>query len=265
MTSSTKSDGFKAAVELVSLASQSICGHDNVICISQSVANELRAFLADTPLPAGPMPHIDWFHLGADLETATTKVPHLREPASSQTFRVQGTTFLMVGTVEPRKGHSFALDAFEHFWAEGGKAVLVIAGKQGWMVEALSRRLRQHPEYGKRLIWLESVTDAHLHELYTTCTGLIAASEGEGFGLPLIEASRHDLPILARDIPVFRELAGGYATFFDGADPQNLTVVLHDWIVAQAAGTIPRSGKMPFLTWQQSAAMLLERLAIRSA
>lgn len=43
----------------------------------------------------------------------------------------------------------------------------------------------------------------------STC--LIAASFGEGFGLPLIEAAQHGLPIMARDIAVFREVAKEYA------------------------------------------------------
>ena len=43
---------------------------------------------------------------------------------------------------------------------------------------------------------------------------LVAPSRGEGFGLPLIEAAQHKLPIFARDIPVFREVAGENAFFF---------------------------------------------------
>ncbi|MEM9716171.1 MAG: glycosyltransferase, partial [Pseudomonadota bacterium] len=33
-------------------------------------------------------------------------------------------------------------------------------------------------------------------------------SFAEGFGLPLLEALSHDLPLIASDIPVFRELLG---------------------------------------------------------
>ena len=46
---------------------------------------------------------------------------------------------------------------------------------------------------------------------------LIAASFGEGFCLPLIEAAKHDLPMIARDIPVFREVAGQSAQLKDVA------------------------------------------------
>lgn len=82
---------------------------------------------------------------------------------------------------------------------------------------------------------------------------MLAASEDEGFGLPLIEAAQHGLPILARDIPVFREVAGEHARFFQAAEPQELADALQGWI---EAGFTPASRQMPWLTWQQSAANL---------
>ena len=239
---------------------ETAAGYDRLLCISQSVANDVRAFLTENPPASGRMPQIDWFHLGADLETASTKVPPKQHQSTDLPAIGSAPAFLMVGTMEPRKGHGFALDAFELLWAAGSNSILVIAGKQGWKVETLATRLRQHPEYGKRLIWLENVTDAQLQRLYTSCICLIAASEGEGFGLPLIEASRYNMPILARDIPVFREIAGGHVTFFDGSAAQNLSAAVQDWLATYAEGSQIKSGKMPFLTWQECARTLFERL-----
>jgi glycosyltransferase involved in cell wall biosynthesis len=128
--------------------------------------------------------------------------------------------------------------------------------------DAFCARLRKHPESGKRLIWLDNATDAQLQKLYSTCSCLIAASEGEGFGLPLIEAARHDLPILARDIPVFREVAGEFATYFDGSSPENLCHALESWLLANKAGNVERSKNLAFLTWSESATALLKCLGI---
>jgi glycosyltransferase involved in cell wall biosynthesis len=243
----------------------SIARHEQLICISRSVADELRAYLDRNPPAKGPMPRVDWFHLGADIENSlpTTELsPDIIEQIKRREI---GPTFLMVGTVEPRKGHALVLSAFERFWSKNGDANLVIVGKQGWMVEALCERLRAHPEYKGRLIWLDSVSDAHLQRLYQSCDCLIAASEGEGFGLPLIEAAKYDLPILARDIPVFREVAGEHATYFDGSDPDTLLGALEDWLAAHRAGHTVRSGGLPFLTWRESAAALLRNIGIDSA
>ena len=88
-------------------------------------------------------------------------------------------SFLMVGTLEPRKGHAQALSAFERLWASGLDVKLVLVGNRGWMVDDLTRRLQTHPERGKRLFWLEGIGDASLEEIYATATCLLAASEGE--------------------------------------------------------------------------------------
>lgn len=113
-------------------------------------------------------------------------------------------SFLMVGTIEPRKGHAQTIAAFDELWSRGFDINLVIVGKQGWMVETLSERLRTHPEFGQRLFWLEGISDEYLEKLYVASACLIAASEGEGFGLPLIEAAQHKLPIIARFAGVSR-------------------------------------------------------------
>jgi glycosyltransferase involved in cell wall biosynthesis len=112
--------------------------------------------------------------------------------------------------------------AMEHLWNAGSRALLVIAGKPGWKTDALQHHLRSHPEAGDRLIWLDAVSDEYLDQLYSACHGLIAASNSEGFGLPIVEAMAHGRPVLARDIPVFRELEHSLIGYFRSEDPVEL-------------------------------------------
>ena len=167
------------------------------------------------------------------------------------------TTFLMVGTLEPRKGHALVLDAFEQLWRDGLELNLVIIGKQGWMVDELVERLRSHPQRGERLLWLQGVSDEQLEVIYARSHCLIAASEGEGFGLPLVEAAARGLPIVARDIPVFREVAADHAHYFNGASQECLAGELRAWLSAFEDGQHVRSNAIPRFTWRKSA----ERLA----
>jgi len=164
----------------------------------------------------------------------------------------------MVGTLEPRKGYTQTLSAFEKLWMQGVDANLVIVGKQGWMVEKLVEKLRRHPELGCRLFWLEGISDEYLEKVYASCTCLIAASEGEGFGLPLIEAAQHKLPIIARDIPVFHEVAGEHAFYFKGKEPDDLAKAVQKWLELYHSGQHPKSDDMPWLTWNESASQLLD-------
>jgi len=167
-------------------------------------------------------------------------------------------TFLMVGTVEPRKGHTHALAAFERLWAKGRTVNLVIVGKQGWLVEALVERLRRHSEAGRRLFWFQGISDEYLEKVYAASTCLIAASYGEGFGLPLIEAAQHKLPIIARDIPVFREVAGRHAFYFGADNSSELARVVRDWLALHGEKRIPLSEGICALTWKQSAEWLMQ-------
>jgi glycosyltransferase involved in cell wall biosynthesis len=127
------------------------------------------------------------------------------------------------------------------------------------MVDALAARIQRHAERGKRLIWIEQASDEYLDQLYTRASCLIAASEGEGFGLPLIEAAKHSLPILATDLPVFREVAGEHALFFKG-DAVSLAAAVAAWLELFRQQLHPRSDAMPHLTWRQSAAQFTEAL-----
>ncbi|WP_203564008.1 glycosyltransferase [Deefgea sp. CFH1-16] len=122
----------------------------------------------------------------------------------------------------------------------------------------LIEMLRNHPEHNQRLFWLDGISDEYLEKVYAASTCLIAASEGEGFGLPLIEAAQHKLPIIARDIPVFREVAGAHAHFFSGLTPADLANSIAEWLRLEQMGKAPYSDSMPWLTWQQSTQQLLD-------
>jgi glycosyltransferase involved in cell wall biosynthesis len=231
---------------------------DGLVCISRAVADELLAWLQRTaPERRGPL-DIGYFHLGADLAASLPSLGLERNAAQVIEQVSARPTFLMVGTVEPRKGHAQALSAFERLWAAGVDASLVIVGKQGWNVEQTVERMLSHPKQGKRLLWLQGISDEMLLRLYESAAALLLASEGEGFGLPLVEAAQRSLPIIARDLPVFREVAGEHAFYFTGRAPENLVDAISTWLALRERGEAPSSEGMPWLTWAQSTAQLLD-------
>ena len=87
------------------------------------------------------------------------------------------------------------------------------------------------------------------------------ASEAEGFGLPLVEAAQHGIPLLVRDIEVFREIAGAHASYFAAGTGAELAPVLARWLDQLQAGSAPDSRSMPWLTWSESAMQLKKLLA----
>ena len=233
---------------------------DGVVCISKAVADEVAGWLKTNVPPRQRPFKIDWFHLGADIDVPSPSKGMPDGAEAELGILAKRPSFLMVGTLEPRKGHAQTLAAFEKLWTEGVEVNLVLVGKQGWMTESLADRLRGHPQLSKRLFWLESISDEYLEKVYAASTCLIFASEGEGFGLPLIEAARHKLPIIARDIPSFREVAGEHAFYFRGLDVLALENAVKEWLALNAKSLAPQSVGMPWLTWRQSAAQLLARI-----
>jgi glycosyltransferase involved in cell wall biosynthesis len=231
---------------------------DGLIGISKSVIEDLRSwFDQHPPVRQGTLP-LGYFYPGSDLLSTrpTEGLPGDVQGVLSRMCDVP--TFLMVGTIEPRKGHAFVLDAFERLWASGVSANLVVVGRQGWMSEALVARMRNMVTRDAGLIWLEQASDEYLEHLYAASRALVAASEAEGFGLPLVEAARRGLPVIARDIPVFREVSSGFARYFDGHSLDSLVGALR--AVLLDADDVGSKIEDTGLTWRSTTLRLQEML-----
>ncbi|MES2999066.1 MAG: glycosyltransferase family 1 protein, partial [Pseudomonadota bacterium] len=234
---------------------------DGVICVSRTVADEMYEWLQTFAASRERAFKLNWSHNGADLENSspTLGLPDAATPLA-KTLKAH-PTFVMVGTVEPRKGHAQALAAFEQLWDAGSEAILVIVGKQGWKVDELVGRLRAHPQLDRCLYWLENISDEYLDLIYAASSCLLAASEGEGYGLPLVEAARRGCPILARDIPVFREVAGSGASYFpDNNSPAELAAAITAWLAMSRSGSCPDSSRITWRTWEESAGRMMSLL-----
>lgn len=256
-------DGFKAWLATISRVADSVTG------ISRTVAEDIRQWVAENgPARTRPL-KTGWFHLGADVQNSFPTTGRPENATVVLSTMASAPSFLMVGTLEPRKGYLQVIAAFSLLWARGVDVNLVIAGREGWQglpdelrrtIPEIMRAMKGHPEFGRRLVWLDGVSDEFLEDVYGSATALIAASMGEGFGLPLIEAAQHGVPLIVRDIPVFREVAGEYACYFNGETPENLANVIIDWLELERQGRVPQSRNMAWQTWRQSAAQLIQSI-----
>lgn len=237
---------------------------DGLVCISHSVAEELKQWLHDNTqhITVNPYLCIRHFHLGADIDAGSTPIDKPGNAADILELMSNSPAFLMVSTIEPRKGHAQVLAAFEKLWQRGSDCMLVIVGQKGWGVDALAVKIENHVELNKKLFWLKGIGDDFLKEIYLRAQVLIVASLAEGFGLPIIEAAQRGLPIIARDIPVLREVAGEYALYFQGELPENIEEAILDWQQLKAENAIPESKNIPWLTWKESTQQLLAQLPL---
>ena len=143
------------------------------------------------------------------------------------TFIAPLKTILCVSTIEPRKGHEDLLNAYDKLLSAGEDFRLIFVGKYGWNSQDLVKRILNHPEYGKRFRWYEKVNDDELLALYNSATICVVPSYGEGFGLSIEEALMQGLPVLARDIPVFRERSYSNLFYFEGGGEKLSSAIIN--------------------------------------
>lgn len=223
---------------------------DAVMCISNAVREEFlkwqKRMSFQHPLPDQ---QVGYFHLGADL---TTNDPVIRLLTDNEPY------FLMVGSLEPRKNHKTVLDAFDRLWGEGKQLRLAIVGAYGWKSEVLLSRIQEHPLLNKRLFFIRDATDRDLVALYARAEALITASIAEGFGLPIIEALKHNTKVLCSDISVFREIAGKHAVYFEPLNQNDLALRIESMFPStQAEERIKKADQSScFRTWSESAEQL---------
>lgn len=240
-----------------------IAHSDMLLCISEAVADEVRAQIAGRHPGPGHRLAIRSWPLGADLPIAPSECA-IRPAVAALTAgaATAAPLFLMVGTIEPRKGHDFVLDAFEQLWARGVEVRLCIAGAVGWKTDRTVDRIRHHLQLHRNLYFVEAFSDAEICLCYGAATALIAASVAEGFGLPIVEAALHHVPTLASDIPVFREVGGTGARYFSRSHPDCLADAVLAFCSLDAAQRRDMAASIPAITWEQSARRLLDVIGV---
>jgi glycosyltransferase involved in cell wall biosynthesis/Flp pilus assembly protein TadD len=123
---------------------------------------------------------------------------------------------LIVSTIESRKNHVLAFDAWLELIARHGVAgvpKLVCVGNKGWLNDTVYARL-QNETLRKRVVMLSSLSDDELSLLYRNCLFTIYPSLYEGWGLPVTESLCHSKVPLVSDSSSLPEAGGEFAAYF---------------------------------------------------
>lgn len=128
--------------------------------------------------------------------------------------------FVVLGTIEPRKNHSLLLHVWRQLVAELGEAApqLVVIGQRGWECEQVVDLLDRCSALQGHVTELSRCNDRDLATWLGHAQALLFPSFIEGFGMPLVEALMHRVPVIATDLPVFREIAGEIPFYLDPLD-----------------------------------------------
>jgi alpha-1,3-rhamnosyl/mannosyltransferase len=173
-----------------------------------------------------------------------------------------GAPWLMVGSLEPRKNHLAALDAYALYHAHSAqRRPLLFAGGAGWKSDAVRARLAELQAAGCDVRLLGYVPDAELAHLYATAQALLCPSWHEGFGLPLVEALAMGLPVLASDRASLPEVGGPAPVYFPPDRPDLLAdamIALENDPALRAARAAASRERGADFSWSATAKSVLE-------
>ncbi|MFR9749803.1 MSMEG_0565 family glycosyltransferase [Nocardia sp. 004] len=183
------------------------------ICVSAAVADEVYA---GWRLTATVIPN------GVEYDRFATAASDHPVPAASRTAwqRKLGRYVLAVGGIEPRKGSIDLLDAFAVLSRRNPELNLVFAGGET-LFDYRDYRERfdiRAAELGIRPTVLGTVDHTELPALLASATMVPFFSTKEGFGLAAMEALAAGIPVVARDLPVLREVFGDTVSYASTPD-----------------------------------------------
>lgn len=238
-----------------------ICVANGVITLSQTGKSELGDFVSCHFSKSISHFPIEYFYHGSDFRREE-KGGDISLRSSVLSLISGRKPYLAVGTIEPRKGYETILDAFNHLWENGVNTPLCIVGKIGGGVDHVIKKINKSKYLNKNLFVFHDINDSELVVLYKNSKSLIFASAAEGFGLPLVEAMHYKLPVIASDIPIFREIGRDYPVYFSQGNVEALINAVSSF---EMLGVVEHPS-VEWISWDESIQMLFEKvLLINSA
>lgn len=156
-------------------------------------------------------------------EAKVTSIPLSVDEAFDQFIPVavpEQNYILYVGNVKPHKNLKICLDAFQEL--EDPELKLVIVGKREGFITGDTSLRDSIALLGERLVFTGYVPDNLLKSYYKNARLFLFPSKYEGFGLPILEAMKFGLPILASKCASIPEVGGDKVMYFDAYDREDL-------------------------------------------
>ena len=202
MTGQYSSPEFRA--RFTEQARRAAANSDFIIAVSEFTANQVHDLLAVERSRIRVIPH------GVDAAGSA-------EPAPREKM------VLSVGALQIRKNISRLVDAFE---SAPGDWTLVLAGSpDGYRATEILQRIERSRCRG-RIRVTGYVTPQELQQLYARASVFAFPSLAEGFGIPVLEAMAHGVPVVTSKGSAPEEIAGDAALLVDAEQTDEIASAL---------------------------------------
>lgn len=233
---------------------RTLCRTDLVIAVSDSVAEQFRAFAQRS---GQRLPPLSVCRLPGEL------VGEKRCAAKDVNF-FGPVRILCVSTLDPRKNHKTLLEAFElACTAISGPAELRLVGDRYKDAELIVDLVKRAAARNRSVTWHGRATDGQLNEFYRDCDFTVYPSLVEGFGLPIVESLWNRRPCICANFGEMAEIAkdGGCLTC-DVRGPSQLSQAMVALATQPALRErlINEIARRKHKTWAEYAAEICENL-----
>lgn len=173
-----------------------------IIAVSNTVKNEI----------------IDKFKIDKDKIAVTYESGEIEDNKpffNGQTHIINGLKYLLyVGNAHPHKNLDKLIQAFSLLLEKEPLIKLVLVGDDGFFYQRLKNQVRSS-NLSKNIIFTGKLNNYDLKEYYKNALAFVFPSLSEGFGIPGLEAMNYNCPVIASDIPVFKEIYKDAALYFN--------------------------------------------------
>lgn len=169
--------------------------------------------------------------------------------------------FVVLGTIEPRKNHWLLLQVWRRLIEQLGEAAprLVVIGQRGWECENVVDLLERCRALRDFVFEHNTCSDLELATYLHHAQALLYPSFVEGYGMPVAEALSLGVPVIASDLPVFREIAADIPEYADALDGRRWMELIVDYTGARSGRRAAQLARMEghrATTWAQHLAVV---------
>lgn len=165
--------------------------------------------------------------------------------------------FIFVGALNPRKNITGMLSAFEQYKKNDGPNKFVIVGEKMFWSDDIANAYENHP-FREDIIFTGRLEGPGLNKVLAASAALLFVSNFEGFGIPIVEAFKCEVPVITSTTTSMPEVAGDAAILCDPSNTQAIAQAMHEVDKPEVRAELIAKGKLRsnLFTWERSAEMM---------
>ena len=169
--------------------------------------------------------------------------------------------FIFVGALNPRKNIDGMLQAYSKYRNNGGTNKFIIVGEKMFWNEQIQNVYENHPHQND-ILFIGRLEGAALSRVLAASAALLFVSHFEGFGIPIVEAFKCQVPVITSNTTSMPEVAGKAALLCNPNDLEEIAQAMKKVSDPELREKLVNLGKerVELFTWQKSSEMMWESI-----